>query len=202
MSDQSSLFLQQQTWGHYIGKSSYPSDKAFLQEAERIGVSRRVPAFLAKVMNFGDRVILLRWLGRGKARAFAEMVIVGVTLNDEVAAKVAEALGDRIRCRDGGKNQHHRGCGMYTIAMTCSVSGVSLSEIIEMAQQATPKPFVMIQGRITRVFSPPEKFTEMRFTRGFFRFERTERLFTDIQQRQGAVLGIRDYSREVVPSVG
>ena len=200
MSEQFSLFLQQQTWGHYIGKSSYPSDKAFLQEAERIGVSRRVPAFLAKVMNFGDRVILLRWLGKGKARAFAEMVIVGVTLNDEVAEKVAEALEDRIKCRNGGENQHHRGCGAYTITLTCVASGVTLSEIIEAAERATPKPFVMLQGRITRVFSPPEDFIKMRFTRGFFRFERLERLFTDIQQQQGTILGIRNYTRKSEPT--
>ncbi len=196
------LFHQQQTWGHYIGKTSYPSDAAFLNEGREIGVSRRVPAFLARRMNFGDRVILLRWLGDGQARAFAEMVITGVTLGEEVAKQVAAKFADRIHCdSEIGVQQHRRGCGMYTITVTCTVHDLTLPELIEAAQQVTPQPFVMLQGRITRVISPPERLSGMRFTRGFFRFERTERLFNELPQHEGALTGIRDYTRETAPAV-
>jgi len=201
MTQQPGLFLQQQTWAHYIGKTSYPSDAVFLKEAQEIGVSRRVPAFLARHMNFGDRVILLRWLGKGRARAFAEMQITGVTLESRVSSKVIAMLGDRASCREGGDTKHYRGCGAYIVAVTCTVRDVSLPEIIEMVYQAAEAqaPFVMLQGRITRVITPAERLEDMRFTRGFFRFERVEHLFTEVQQNEGALMGIRDYSRTPLP---
>ena len=194
------LFNQEQVWGHYIGKSTYPSDASFLDEARRIGVSRRVPARIARAMNFGDRVILLRWLGNGRARAFAEMQITGLTLSEDIAARVAEELGDRVRCSGDDRPVHHqRGCGMYTVTTTCVVIGVTLAEIIDIALRISPKPFVMLQGRITRVIEPPEEWDGMRFTRGFFRIERRELIFTEAQQDHGVVSGIRDYTRETAP---
>lgn len=42
-------------WLHWIGNSYY-SIASFIKEAERLGVSRRVPSNVIKKMDFGDRI--------------------------------------------------------------------------------------------------------------------------------------------------
>ena len=171
MSQQLPLFHQVNTWMHYIG-GYYRSEADFANEAQLKGISRRLPAQVARGMRFGDRVVLLRWGGKGRVWAFAEMTIVGITLLDGLARQVGERLKDQGRASysEGGACVE-RECGSYLVVGTWTTDA-DISEIIEMACQMADgeKVFVMVNGTLTKVYDAPMLLSPApKFTRSFIR---------------------------------
>lgn len=169
------LLTPQNTWMHYIGKQ-YTIPK-FLKEAKRYGVSRRIPAQIAKGMNFKDIVVLLRWEGLGKVSAFAEMMITGLTFDHEIAEQVGKKLQENGQATyaeaGGGGVSINRECGSFSIGGTWTVTA-SIPEIMALAEEANKdsgKPlFVMLYGSLAQVYDAPQRLTPApSFTRGFIR---------------------------------
>ena len=202
--DQPLLFQARQTWLHYIG-GYYKTADAFVSEAQRIGISRRVAALAARGIQFGDRVILLRW-NEGRPHAFAEMQITGLVLDHEIAARVGrelEAQGKAEYFEGGGSIQ--RACGSYISLGTWCVDA-ELSEIIDIALQIAEqeKPagqekaalFVMLGGRLTEVYPNPVSLTPSpKFTRGFIRANEETIFENQVEPAKGQVMAISDYSK-------
>jgi hypothetical protein len=168
------LIRQVNTWLHYIG-GYYRSTEQFIREAQAHGVTRRIPAQVARGMQYGDRVVLLRWGGRGKVWAFAEMRIASVALEGELSRKVGERLAaeGRASFTEGGEVVE-RECGCYLICGVWMVSA-DLPEVMDIAleiaaQDGQPAPFAMIGGTLAKVYSDPALLSPApRFTRGFIR---------------------------------
>jgi len=173
---QPALIRQLNTWMTFIGQRY--TDEKFIREAQRDGVSRRVPAKLARAMNFGERVICLRWGGSGKVSAFAEFTITSLSLDHSLSQKLGEKLKEQGRANysDGG-GAVQRECGAYFVVGSWRVAeDVTLREIIDLAQEIADswtnghgeKITYLIGGALTQVYSVPVLLDPApKFTRGF-----------------------------------
>lgn len=196
---QQQLFTQQRTWLHYVGKQY--SIKKFISEANSIGISRRVSPSVARGMAFGDRVTFCRWKegDNDGAAAFADGVIVGITLDEETARYVAEAFGAEIKDAIANGNTStsiERVCGEYVEVFTIHVNA-SLKEVasaaIEKAEAEGHKPFIMIKCKLVETYTP-RPLPGVKFTRGFINHEANYPAFNQHTPDQ-QVTGIKGYKR-------
>lgn len=188
---------------HFIG-GYYSSPEKFVKEAQGPGgIARRIPAQVARGMAFGDRVVLLRYNGKGNVIAFAEMVIDGVTFEGNMAGKVGKKLVEEGRATyiPGGMVVS-RECGSYLIAGVYEVTGdVTLAETVQMAQSAAgegEKVFVMIGGHLSKVYDKPVILSPApNFTRGFFHAEDGSFIYEgpDDDGPVNRVVGVQDYRK-------
>jgi len=161
------------TWLHYVG-GHYDSPEKFIREAQRLGITRRCPPQVALGMDYGDRVILLRYGGKGKVFAFAEFTIDRLTLDGDLAQKVGEkfkAEGKATYSEGGGCVE--RECGSFFILGTWQVEA-AMAEVVRAAMEIAEgegKPVsVMIGGTLSRVYDAPVLLQPApNFTRGFIR---------------------------------
>lgn len=180
MNAQMELIHQNSTSMHFIG-GYYKSEDHFIREAGKVGISRRVPAQVVRGMEFGDRLVFLRYVKGKSVYAFAEGQIIGLTLEGEIAKQVGERL------IQDGKAEYHEGggmvqreCGSYFVLGTYDVKA-TLKETMDIAQEIhakqakekgeEPEPlFVMVNAKLITAYpdlvylSPAPKFT-----RGFIR---------------------------------
>jgi len=145
-------------WYHYVG--GFYSMAKFIEEAQRLGVTRRVAPTVAKTLAYGDRVVLLNW-GTGNVTAFAEFRIDKLTVDGSLAEDVGRTLVQEGRAHfsDGGGGAFVvRACGSYEIGGTWHVDA-ALDEVVDLVQQAAQergvKAKLMVGGKLTRVFDEP-----------------------------------------------
>lgn len=157
-------------WLHFIG-GYYQTIERFINEAKAKGITRRIPAQIARGINFGDRVILLRWQEKS-ALAFAEAVVTGITLDSEVSEYVQEKLKEQGKIQDTGSDSNlgppvciSRECGSYLV-MSSSATSATIAEIIELAIEFQEKPFVMIACKLTDEYHQQFRLEGTKFTRG------------------------------------
>lgn len=177
MNVQLSLIHQQNTWLHFIG-GYYKSTEMFVSEAKRQRISRRAPAQQVRGMQFGDRLVLLRYMRKAQVMAFAEAQIVGITLDHEIA----EAVGDELQKQGlaeyhapgaGGGTIITRECGSYRMCGSWSVR-CELSDVMEIAINAAGEKgetlFVMVNAELTQAYESPTYLQPApKFTRGFIK---------------------------------
>lgn len=205
MNAQLDLIRQNSTWMHYIGQGYYADEKKFLREAKKSGISRRAPAQIARGMEFGDRLVFLRYVRQGSVFALAEGRIHGITLDHEIAQEVGERLIEdgRAEYHEGG-GAVERECGSYLVVGTFTVRA-SLKEVITTAQAIharkkgdTPM-FVMVNAKLTTAYPEPVFLQPApKFTRGFIRSE----FFFEPPNKQttgGDVIAISGYTRKERP---
>jgi hypothetical protein len=187
MKDQPNLFVTSSCWGHYIG-GYYKDIETFIAEAMEFGVSRRAPAMLAMGMHYGDRVVLLRYHGKGNVEAFGEMVITNLFLDEEAAQAVAE----QVKCQYVPDGQVvTRECGEYTITGTWVIEA-DIPEIVRIAMQSSK--FVMIGGALTREYETPVHLSPApKFTRGFMRMPCDASY--EYSPQPGQVVGVAGYAK-------
>jgi hypothetical protein len=124
------LIKQHTRWMHYIG-GYYRSHHAFIREAKVMGISRRIPAQVARGMNYGDTVVLLRYCSKKRVYAFAEMIITGLVLSGDIAQAVGEKLQAQGKATyTAGGGMISRECGSYMIMGTWNVDA-ELSEVMD-----------------------------------------------------------------------
>ena len=172
----------------YVG--GFYSIKSFIEEATRIGISRRVSPSTAKTLAFNDRVILCSWRS-GDPVAFAEFSIQQVYLKANVANFVGmelEAAG-KARCIEGGIVPVNRECGNFKVGGGWEVDA-SLSEIAERACGLVDNIWFMVGGPLTVVYEEPISLpTEKQFFRGF------KTLRDDHNETsQGVILAVGNYA--------
>ena len=184
MSDlQPELIHQKSTWMHFIG-GYYKNEKQFVGEARRFGISRRAPAQTVRGMEFGDRLIFLRYVKGHSAFAFGEGQIGGVTFEGTLARKVGQRLIDEGKAEyhsaDEGGLMVKRECGSYVVVGTYETTA-SLKETMSIAfeihaqeakeQGKEPEPlFVMVNARLTKAYKSLVYLSPSpNFTRGFIR---------------------------------
>ena len=203
------LFQQNTTWAHYIGRY-YQSTDLFIREARRLGITRRVPMQIAASMQFGDRVILLRYDNR-RVFAFAEMVITGVVFDERISKSIGERLVAEGRATfNPGGGACQRECGTYIVIGTYTVADdVDLPEIIqaatEIAAQNGLKPFVMISGELYIVYDNPIFLDPAPpFTRSFMQFDRqpTYKYLNNQLEAANRIIEIEGYEKKQVSRRG
>ena len=164
-------------WRHFVG-GRYTPEK-FVQEARRIGVTRRVAANVAKAMAFGDVVQLLHWRKSGRPVLFAEFTITDIILPAEISAEVRKKH-HRLKVSGGGDGSRIvRECGSYECVGICAIEpddSLTLKQIaveaIEIAERLKVSPWFMIGGPLTKVYEPPVEVTPPpKFSRGFTRVD-------------------------------
>jgi hypothetical protein len=172
MSQQPSLLRPITCWLHYVG-GHYGTTERFVAEARRVGVTRRIPAQIARGMHFGDKVVFLRWGGHGRVWAFAEMTIQTVTLMGDLAGKVGAKLAAAGKAEYQASEPQivQRECGWY---VTCGAWVVSadLPDVMAaaIAAAAGEEVFAMIGGPLSEVYDAPVLLSPApNFTRGFIR---------------------------------
>jgi len=188
-------------WATYVG--GYYTKKKFVEESQRLGVSRRAPASLVKQMCFGDTVMVLDWQ-RGEPVVFAEFTITGLVLPGAITEKVAEQLEaeGKIKSKSEGGGLVVRECGKYELGSSYEVDA-DCGEIVTLAEQANEEreeqgeptiPLeILVQGRLTRIVEPPEMLPDgYPFYRGFSRWSNGVP-----EDQTGTVAGQVDYKQRV-----
>ncbi len=205
------LIHQTNTWLHFIG-GYYKSEKQFIKEARKFGISRRAPAQVVHGMEFGDRLVFLRYVKGQSVFAFAEGRIVGLTLNGEIAKAVGEKLVEE------GKAEYHEGggvvkreCGSYIVLGSFEVTA-SLKETMDIAQEIhgneakekkkEPEPlFVMVNAKLIRAFKEPVYLSPApKFTRSFIRSDDSSFVAPDDFTPERQVIAIDGYEKKKRPS--
>jgi hypothetical protein len=162
-------------WATYVG--GYYSKAKFIEESQRLGVSRRAPASVVKQMCFGDTVAVLDWQ-RGEPVGFAEFVITGLVLPHQIAEQVTEILEAEGKVKSKSKSEGGstivRECGTYDIGGSYEVTA-DIGEITYLAEQeaevAQVPLDILVQGQLTRIVDPPEMMPDgYPFYRGFARW--------------------------------
>lgn len=132
------------TWLHHIGASFYPTPKAFVEEALKYGVTRRVSLQTLKRMNWADLVLLATPDGKSRV-IFGEYNITKLSGISgpgwEAIRQGAMDLGKTATMQSVPVRQGQvitRGCGSYVVAAKWELhSGdLSLGEIAEILQKA------------------------------------------------------------------
>ena len=173
MNNDPQLIRQINTWLHFIG-GHYGSPETFLREAQSLGVSRRVPAQTARGMNFGDRVVLLRYGGKGKVEGFAEFTVHSIRIEGDITQRVGDELIREGRASvSQGAGLVERECGAYFEASVFNVaSDVTIGEILERALKIAKEEgldlTVLIGGALSKVYDAPILLDPApKFSRGF-----------------------------------
>jgi hypothetical protein len=155
-------------------------------------------------MRFGDRVVLLRWLGKGRGvQAFAAMTITNLILERSISEQVCrdlEAEGRAEYSEGGGLVQ--RECGFYISLGSWSVKA-EISEImdsaIKVAEKDGKEAFAMIGGRLTEIYETPILLSPApKFTRGFIRDNSLTQFGSDAVDARN-VVSIKDYRKNESP---
>lgn len=189
MSKQLALVHTRTTWLHFVGGYYSDTDK-FINEAIKSRISRRAPAQTVRGMQFGDRLVLLRYITNSLGNSsyiFAESEIIGITLDHEVAKEV----GERLKAE--GKAEYHeagsggsivsRECGSYLLCggwvVTCSLSDV-MGIALEIAKQKDETLFVMVNAELTKIYDNPVYLSPSpKFSRGFTKVADETSYFVD-----------------------
>lgn len=188
------------TWYHYIG-GKYKNKTRFVAEAKSYGISRRVPAQVARGFHFGDRVILLRYHSRKGVEAFAEMRINEVIFEKEIAAQIGSKLQeDGLATYEAGSlgaTHVHRECGDYEIngGWTVDQEKVDIPDLVKAAQELSiDTVFCMIGGKLLKVYDQPTWLEPApQFTRGFIKSSDAEESFE--YEDDNRMVEIKDYKR-------
>lgn len=201
------LVVIRKSWTHFIGGYYSDTDK-FLKEAAKHGISRRAPAQVVRGMQFGDRIIFLRY-AKNASFAFAEGVITGITLDHEIAEIVGNQLKERglaeYQDAPGGGSMIERECGSFMICGGWVVKA-SLSDCMELAIEAAEarneKLSVMVWARLTQQYPAPTILQPSpKFSRSFGRVpDDTAILPEDLAQQERNVFEIRNYNKKVRPA--
>lgn len=156
-------------WLHWIG-AVYYSPRSFMQEAEKMGVSRRVPKRDLKMMNWGDKIYCVtREKGEPDAVVFAYFFIEQIygllttDLKPEILAKIYY-IDDPQDIQT-----EERGCGdlqpgaLYatTTAKVEDLSDYSSEPQVRGGLKVLPQPWPVILGM--PAFRGFRKFDEKRF---------------------------------------
>lgn len=176
MNMQPALIHTQQTWMHFIG-GYYANTDRFVNEAIKSRISRRAAAQQVRGMQFGDRLVLLRYQRKGEIMAFGEAQITGITLDHEIAKEVGERLeADGLAEYNepsGGGSMVTRECGSYMLigfwSVKCELSGV-MDIASEIAKEKGETLFVMVNAELTQIYESPTYLQPApKFTRGFIK---------------------------------
>ena len=185
------------TYATYIG-GAYKGTDRFLREARKQGITRRVPANTARGFHFGDRVVLLRYRGKGKVLAFGEMVIKEVIFDAEITKKIAEALIEAGAAEYSpgplGGTHVHRECGSYLMGGSFQITSheVDIPQLIKWAKEIAGDDtvFCMIGGNLIEEYStwldPAPNFT-----RGFIKMEEGDTFSSDGENKMVEISNYR-----------
>ena len=204
--DQSPLIYTRQTWLHYIGGYYTETDK-FINEAIKSRISRRAPAQQVRGMQFGDRLILLRYLRKGMITAFGEAQIIGITFDHEIAKIIGDQMIAEGKAEfhepSGGATVIQRECGSYILLGSWIVT-CSLSDVMELAIKASNERgeqlFVMINAELTKIYDNPIFLSPApKFFRGFQRADDySEYIFSEPEMvTKKNVFAIQNYSKKL-----
>lgn len=131
------------TWLHCVG-ASYYSQAAFIQEAMKYGITRRVSLANLKRMHYGDQVLLAMKDG-------ASLVVFGSFLIDSLSGLSHEGMeavraGLDLQVIDVGGKVVKRGCGEYVEGPTYLVT-FDLGVMAEALDQVEDPGKLMVGGR-------------------------------------------------------
>ena len=166
-------------FAHYVGKAYYLQE-GFIWEANRLGVSRKVPLkSINGIMEWGDTVYLLQGDMRTKRRVTP--VIGSILFGSFQVARLSGLSQDGWEVlKDLGLVENefhvgrfvHRGCGSYTINMAAQTYS-SLKEITKALSSARSDGVdvgcTLIQGDLT-LLEPNALLPEMTFRWGIYPF--------------------------------
>lgn len=211
-------------WLTYVGSKHYSPAK-FLAEARAIGISRRIPANIAKGMHFGDTVLLMDWRA-GRPACFGEFRISRIFFEGEVQSKVVKELKDEDKIVEDHSGAPatvvHRECGDYLMGGGATVrDDVDIPELVEKAEKAHKdlageggvkegdegSLWAMVGGELTREYFPPRTLEPApKFTRGFMHmtdgmsFVDANPTETGIAPKPSSVVGVEQYSKSQMPA--
>lgn len=125
---------------HFIGQGLYGVG-SFTREAQYYGVQRAVPFTLLKTLNWGDNILLARFINTsqdkrnkiGEAEVFGYFTITGITNN--VHRSIILELDLDVVSSSSASKTVTRACGRYTIGGFLVITN-SLPDSIEKIEKA------------------------------------------------------------------
>jgi len=182
---------------HYVG-GNYTPEK-FVEEAKRLGITRRVPPSAVRQFSFGDKVVVA-YYNSGKPFAFAEFEINGIVLRGEVAQNIIAQLVLEGRCNinPNSVGSFERECGEYEYATFEIDQNVTIHEIAyraeQYAKQTGAELWFMLGGVLTCVYDEPQKISEP-FFRGFKLIESDGKA---VPHNKAVIIQVDNYERKEV----
>lgn len=160
-------------WLHFVGRSYYATEAAFIREAKQYGVSRRISLRLLKAFRFGDVVLLAMWDGHS-AVVFGEFTVEVVSGFDSFFTAELRARGLIREKVSSGGTFIKRGCGSYYTGSTYTVS-CDIDKLAEIAEAREKAGAPTVQPMISGPFRERERVRiNIAFSRGFRRFNLEE----------------------------
>lgn len=194
--------VKRNLWGTYIG--GFYTPQKFVEEAKKIGVSRRIPYQQLKGMEYGDVVVCLK---SGKpARAFAAFQVTGISMPADLDAMIRQEMKDRDMIdeeidapAEGG--QVVRECGSYSMGGGVTLKeGVTLHDVLAIAE-----PHILLReecplfvlGKLVAedlsIYAP-----DLKFVRGFFHLDSSLPWYRELVKLPvlaGSLMGIEHYQK-------
>jgi len=154
----------------WVGASFYPTPDAFVKEAKKMGVSKRVPGFPIGIVKGQTRVFLIHKKAievqtaegpKYLAGVFAHFTVRGVVhvvdAGMDLPAEFAKRGVESYEYVEGGFGANdERGCGSLDVNGTYLLSEDDMSKVAEIAQSSSMK------GRIA-VLKEPLPYTGKKF---------------------------------------
>lgn len=154
----------------WVGSSFYPTPQSFVDEAKKMGVSKRVPGFPIGIVKGKTRIFLVHnkaievttaegikfipgVFAHFTVRGIAHVVAPGTDITEELAKRGVE----QYEYTEGsfGTNDE-RGCGSLDVAGTYLLSEEDMAKVIDLAQSSS------MQGQIA-VLDEPLPYTGKKF---------------------------------------
>lgn len=151
------------SWLHWIGNAYYSID-SFINEALSMGVSRRIPKHILKVMDWGDRAYCVSRLPTSKnPYCFGYFTID--TIHGIKTTNLPDEIKDKIEVKwDGPIMTQQRGCGTVQAGGFYAYTSSSVEELAEYGDEP------QVQGGFKVFPEPWPQFWKMPPFRGFRRF--------------------------------
>lgn len=155
-------------WIHWIGRSIY-TERRFIKEAAKYGVTRRISSGVLKAFSWGDRV----YLEIKRVRQDKSGIVFGYFRVEGISGLSTEALkaldGKLGRLVDVGGRDVVRACGWYRTGASYT-TGASVREIAEAVESTgTGKASLMLSGE----FQPlaQSRLVDIPFQQGYRKFD-------------------------------
>jgi hypothetical protein len=192
-------------WLHFVGKTYYTPEQ-YIEEALRIGASRKTNARVIRQMTWGDRVFLAQGDMRKKNRTspFNGSTIFGfftiLTLGglpQEVLEEIAEAQGLEITDAPIQASAYtRRRCGHYSLGPSVKGVKIPLGDIPDYIDEDDRGSY-LLQGKFTPLEVRPT-LSDIGFRWGFRRFDGSAYLRA-IENGQDTIEGELLISKDAIP---
>lgn len=185
---------------HYIGRSTYSTNKKFINESKKYGIQRSFPINIIRhqIKQFGKEIYLGQWkfthqpdgetTRLGNATVFGKMQITGLTLPAETGKKIFGKIKN-VKLQE--PKCVNRECGKYIVVVIIFTTK-TLIEILDLIEEKIGKTKIFLTGNFIEL-NPNILLENMAFSRTLVNVFMNPTNTTEITEKE--ITFIKDYQQ-------